>query len=130
MATVDTNVLLRWLLNDVPEQAGAAETLFLQSNDRLRVPDLVLMELVYVLERVMRLTRRTVAEAVTLVLEQANFDVDRDVWRPALQDYLDHPKLSITDTFLHVQAQRSGATPLLTFDRKLASQLADARLLS
>lgn len=127
MLTLDANVLLRWLLNDVPDQAAAAEALLSQA-ERFVVPDVVLIETVYVLERVMLLSRKTVALSVELVLGQANLAVDREVWRAALDDYLAHPKLSVADTFLHAQARAADRGPLLTFDRALARQLPGASL--
>ena len=78
MLTLDANVLLRWLLNDVPDQAAAAEALLSQA-ERFVVPDVVLIETVYVLERVMLLSRKTVALSVELVFGQANLAVDREV---------------------------------------------------
>ncbi|MGV1004930.1 MAG: PIN domain-containing protein [Candidatus Nanopelagicales bacterium] len=94
------------------------------------MPDVVLIETVYVLERVMLLSRATVVESVELALRLAQVDCDRPIWRTALDDYLAHPKLSIADTYLHARASATGRTPLLTFDRKLATQLPTAELVS
>lgn len=127
MPTLDTNVLLRWLLNDVPEQTAAADAL-LSSGVRCLVPDVALIETVYVLERVMRLQRTTVAHAIETVFEVANLDLDRALWRTALDGYLTHPKLSIADTFLAALADTSHRTPVYTFDKKLANQLSAAEL--
>ncbi|MDR1998836.1 MAG: PIN domain-containing protein [Frankiaceae bacterium] len=129
MPTLDTNVLLRWLLADLPEQAAAAEAL-LASGARCVVPDVALVEMVFVLERAMRLPRTTAAQAVETVLAIADVDADRGVWHAALADYLAHPKLSIADTYLAAAASASQHTPLYTSDRQLASQLGAAELLS
>ena len=48
-AFVDTNVFVRHLTGDPPEQAAAA-TAFLSDAEELYVPDLVLAEVVFVLE--------------------------------------------------------------------------------
>lgn len=58
----------------------------------------------------------------------ASLDLDRALWRAVLNDYLAHPKVSVTDAFLAAQARSEKALPLYTFDRKLASQLAGAEL--
>lgn len=129
MPTVDTNVLLRWLLDDVPEQTAAAGAL-LTGEQRCVVPDVALIETVFVLDRVLLLSRPTIARSVEAILAVANLDLDRSVWRAALDDYLDHPKLSISDTFLAAQASASGRLPLYTFDKKLANQLVGVALLS
>jgi len=44
--------------------------------------------------------------------------------------YTAHPKLSFTNCYLATLAQKTGAAPLLTFDKKLANQLPAAQLLS
>lgn len=128
MPTLDTNVLLRWLLNDVPDQAAAAERL-LASGVRCAVPDVAMIETVYVLERVLQLSRTTIADSVELILEVANLDLDRSLWRSVVDDYLTHPKLSIADTYLAARARTSAHVPLYTFDKKLANQISEAELL-
>lgn len=127
MPTVDTNIVLRWLLDDVPEQTAVAERI-LNGDTRCVVPDVVLIEAVYVLERSMLLSRTTVAQSIEAILGLANLEIHRICWRAALDDYLAHPKVSITDVFLAAQARDSSALPLYTFDRKLASQIAGAEL--
>lgn len=107
MPSLDTNILLRWLLDDVPEQTAAADAL-VGSGERLTVPDVALIETVYVLERVIGLSRATVALSVETVLGVANLDVDRTTWRESLDDYLAHPKASMTDAYLAAQAGRGG----------------------
>ncbi|HWL60045.1 MAG TPA: PIN domain-containing protein [Microbacteriaceae bacterium] len=129
MPTLDTNVLLRWLLDDIAEQTAAADAL-IASGARCTVPDAALIETVYVLEKVLRLSRRTVVESIASIFAAANVELDRAVWRAALDDYLAHPKLSISDTFLCAQARDTQQLPLVTFDRKLARQLEGATLLS
>ena len=45
-----------------------------------------------------------------------------------VDEYLAHPKLSVTDIYLTALAHSTGATPLYTFDKKLAAQLNGAEL--
>lgn len=122
MATIDTNVLLRWVLNDVPTQAVAAEALLTNGEQHL-VPDEALIETVFVLDKVMGLSRATVVASVELVMGVAQLSLDRALWRTALNDYLAHPKLSISDTFLTAIANATRQLPLYTFDKKLVNQL-------
>ncbi|MBR3366155.1 hypothetical protein IKG48_03510 [Candidatus Saccharibacteria bacterium] len=42
--------------------------------------------------------------------------------------YLEHPKWSFADCYLVVRAGGQGTTPLWTFDRKLAGQMEEAKL--
>lgn len=127
MASVDTNVLLRWLLADVPAQTERADAL-LASGRQFTVDDVAIIEVVFVLERVMRLRRATVADAVNTVISTAALDLDRDRWRAVVTDYVAHPKLSVADIYLARRAAEREAAPLYTFDKKLASQLDPAEL--
>lgn len=127
MASVDTNVLLRWLLADVPAQTERADAL-LASGRQFTVDDVAIIEVVFVLERVMRLRRATVADAVNTVISRAALDLDRDRWRAVVTDYVAHPKLSVADIYLARRAAEREAAPLYTFDKKLASQLDPAEL--
>ncbi len=128
MPSVDTNVLLRWLLADVPDQAERVDAL-LASGAQLTVDDAALIEVVFVLERVMRLRRASIADAVSTVISTAAFDLDRDRWRAVVGTYVAHPKLSVADVYLAHRAAERGAVPLYTFDKKLATQIDDVELI-
>ena len=60
-AFVDTNVLIRHLTGDPPDQAARA-TRLLSEADRLLLPDLIMAETVYVLESFYEVPRARVAE--------------------------------------------------------------------
>ena len=67
---VDTNVFLRFLTNDVPEQAAAVEALFRRAaagEVRLVTNTLVLAEIVWVLESYYHLARTDVQERAMAV---------------------------------------------------------------
>ncbi|MDR1187769.1 MAG: PIN domain-containing protein [Bifidobacteriaceae bacterium] len=123
MPSLDTNCLLRWLLNDVPAQTARLDAL-LASEQEFAVPDVALLETVFVLERVAKLDRADVADAIETVLALGTLVIDRELWGELLPLYLAHPKLSAADIYLGIEARRRGRTPLYTFDRKLALQLA------
>jgi len=125
MPTLDTNCLLRWLVRDDPSATARMDALVTASRT-LRVPDVVVIETVYVLESHYRFTRDEIAMAIRLVLGQAVFDLDRGMWAQILDSYREHPKLSVTDVFLAVDTASRGEAPLLTFDKKLINQLGAA----
>jgi len=122
MATLDTNCLLRWLVRDDPS-ATAKMDAHVAEGRPFRVPDVVVIETVFVLESHYRFTRDEVAQAIRLVLGQAVFDVDRSLWAEVMDAYLLHAKLSVTDIYLVKDADRHGHAPVVTFDRKLINQL-------
>src|SRR4051812_6713549 len=77
-AFVDTNVLVRHLTGDPPDQARQA-TEFLRSGEALILVDLVAAEIVYVLESVYEVERKQVAELVRAVLGFPTITVVDDV---------------------------------------------------
>ena len=122
MPTADANVILRWLLDDAPELTPVANAVITKA-PRCVVPDVALVEVVYVLERVMGVPRASVVKSIEALLGQANVDAERATWTAALADYLAHPKLSIADVFLAAEASHMGRLPFYTFDAKLARQV-------
>ncbi len=51
MASLDTNCLLRWILNDIPEQTELVADLF-NSGESVTVADAAIIETVFVLEKI------------------------------------------------------------------------------
>jgi len=129
MASLDTSCLLRWLIGDTPEQTHAVQVL-MDTQDPVTVTDAVMLESVFVLEKVYGLPRREVVMAMSTVLGESAFSLDGSLWFEVFGDYLSHPKLSIMDVYLTQRAQTDSTAPLYTFDQKLANQLDDAELLT
>jgi predicted nucleic-acid-binding protein len=129
MPSLDTNCLLRWLLGDVPEQTELV-TALLNSEESFAVADAALIETVFVLEKLKKISRETIEKAVTAVIGSDTILCNRELFIEILPIYTGHPKLSFVDCYLEVLARRTGFAPLLTFDEKLANQLSGAKLLS
>ncbi|MDR1187422.1 MAG: PIN domain-containing protein [Bifidobacteriaceae bacterium] len=129
MPSVDTNCVLRWLLQDIAEQTAAVERL-LAEKAPLTIDDGALLETVFALEHHYRFSRSTVAAALRQVLSEGRFVLDRAAWSALLPDYERRPKLSIMDVYLAHRARKSGRTPLYTFDKKMAAQLPEAELVA
>lgn len=89
---VDTNVFLRYLTNDVPEQAAAVERLFGQAAAgqlRLTTNAMVVAELVWTLESFYRLPRDNVASKVIAILNTPGLQVaDAALLLQAITDYV------------------------------------------
>jgi predicted nucleic-acid-binding protein len=128
LASLDTNCLLRWILGDVPAQTALMNDL-IASGKNFTAADVVLIETVFVLEKVKKISRETVEQALMVIIGQANIKCNRELFTEALPLYRAHPKLSFIDCYLAVLARQSGAGPLLTFDQKLARQLPGLTLL-
>lgn len=122
MTSIDSNGLLRWLLDDVPGAADKVERR-LAADGPVTIADVALVEVVFVLEKVMGVSRRTVADSVRVVLADGRYDCDRGGWRTVVDTWPERPELSVVDVYLAEVARRDGSVPLLTFDRKLANEL-------
>ena len=122
MIALDTNVLIRYLTRDNPEQAEAARALLqgLTTNGPGFICREVVIEVVWVLERSYRFRRERIANIVvelmatdTLVIEDDN-DVAQAAaaYREGSADF--------SDLMILAAANRVGAQPLYTFDRRFA----------
>ena len=129
MPSLDTNCLLRWLLDDIPEQTTLINSL-VNSEESLAVADAALIETIFVLEKIKKISRETIEKAILAIIGKDIFLCNRELFIEVLPVYTQHPKLSFVDCYLETLARRTETMPLLTFDKKLASQLSGAQLLS
>ena len=126
MASLDTNCLLRWFLDDVPAQRLRVERL-IASGESLAVDDAAIIETIFALEKVAKLSRATV-QALWRTAMAHPLTLNRTLWTQVLDTWASHPKLSVVDVYLAAKAQASGQTPLYTFDTKMVNQLKDVAL--
>jgi predicted nucleic-acid-binding protein len=127
--SLDANVLLRLLLNDVAEQHASVIRLFERATGQFNVADTAMIELVFVLGRHYDFSRTAIVEAVEGLMELAAISCNRPLLEAALPIFLKCPGLSFEDCCLSTYAQLQNALPLWTFDRKLAKQSPSAKLL-
>ena len=119
---IDTNVLIRYLVRDDIRQAEAARALLesLSPENPAFICREALIETVWVLERSYRLARTQIADLLEELrytdsfIFEAGDDLDRATlrYRSGGADFADLMILSA--------AQRTGANPLYTLDRRLA----------
>jgi predicted nucleic-acid-binding protein len=128
MPSLDTNCLLRWLLGDEPKHT-AIITSIINSEENLAIADVALIETIFVLEKIKKISRETIEKAVLAIFEKDNILCNRGLFIEILPIYTSHPKLSFVDCYLEVFAQSIGAVPLLTFDKKMSNQLSGTKLL-
>lgn len=117
-AFVDSNILIRHLTGDPPDQAKQA-TAFLRGADNLIVVDLVVAEVVYVLESVYGLEREHVAELVRAILAfRAVVVSDLPLLLRALEIYEQH-RIHFAESYLAASAEVSGVGVVASFDRAI-----------
>jgi predicted nucleic-acid-binding protein len=123
MRGVDTNVLLRFLTADDPEQSAQAAALIEaeeERGDRLHVNLIVLCELAWSLRGgAYRYTRPAIAGAIDALLEAQIFAVqERDLVRQALADYRKGAG-DFADHLIGRLNRAAGCADTVTFDGEL-----------
>jgi predicted nucleic-acid-binding protein len=127
---LDTNVLVRFLVQDDPDQARIASEIIEQLTEETPwfVSREVLVELVWVLERAYRLARAEIAGAIDGLLASTELVVEgADAIGSALELYR-NDGFGFADLMIAAAARRAGASEVVTFDRK-AARLPGVRLL-
>lgn len=129
---LDANVFLRYLTNDVPHQAQAAEQLLraaARGQMELVTNVLVLAEIVWTLESFYGLSKQDVATKVLAILNTPGLEVERaDL---ALQAATDYAALNIDfiDAYNAAWMRDAGISRVHTFDRKHYRRFGDIEVL-
>ena len=130
MIALDTNVLVRFLVDDEPRQAETAREFLEQLTGEQPgfVCREVVVELVWVLERTYGFSRERIAGVLDALIatEELRIEASDDVARAAVR--YGRGSAGFSDLMIAAAAQRAGAQALYTFDQK-ASQIPNATLL-
>ena len=122
MIALDTNVLVRYLVADDAAQTEAARGLMagLTAERPGFICREVTVELVWVLERSYRFSRERIAEALEELIVSVELEIEAadDVARAAF--HYRRGGAGFSDLMIASAANRSGASPLYTFDRRAA----------
>jgi len=127
---LDTNVLVRFLVQDDADQARIAGDIFDQLTDAEPgfVSREVLIELVWVLERAYGYGRAHVAGALDGLLSSTEVRIEAGDDVGSALDLYRNDGFGFADLMIAAAARRAGAAELVTFDRK-AARLPGVRLL-
>lgn len=124
MNIVDANLILRYLLQDTEQFIDKAN----ETMERCSVfiPNEVIAEVVYVLERVYRVERPQIHDSLRNLLGYSNIATnDRSVLFEALKVYREI-KIDFVDSLLFAYSKVAGHT-VITFDKKLNRMLEELR---
>lgn len=127
--SLDANAVLRLMVGDVPEQKLLIERLLEDEKRQFALADIAIMEIVHALERYYGVKRADVSQSLGAFMNLSQINCNRVLFDNALMLYVSHPALSFEDCCLAVYAKLNGATPLYTFDKKLANQAPDTQLI-
>lgn len=124
MVTLDTNVLLRAVVDDpqAPEQTMASRALLRQAwlgGDQIYVPDVVVVEVVWVLRKVLKTSKEEIVALLRGLLENALFVFDdASSLHRAVQTW-ERDRGDLADFIIGERAVSRSALPVYTFDAAL-----------
>src|SRR3989344_7648773 len=122
---VDTNVFIRFLLNDIPAQVEKAEELFYKAKKgiiEIIIPEIVIFEIEFILSKYYGLPKTSIVEKINSILSQEYFTVEyKNVFLKSIAIY-QKEKLSLVDCFLLAKANIE-ELELFTFDKKIKRQI-------
>jgi len=130
MIALDTNVLVRFLVHDDARQARKAKALVERLDEQevqAFVPDIVMCELVWVLERCYRFERTRIAGVLKKLTgaRQLVFDSTDNILRAI--DAYEKGRGDFADYLIREHARAAGCEAVVTFDKSL---LRDAGFIS
>lgn len=121
MKALDTNVLVRFLVNDDKAQGKKARD-FLENaeekGDPLFVPMIVLMETIWVLDSVYEFPRNEIIHAMELISQMAVITLEKPDTVLKFIDYAKGSKTPLSDLLIGASAEGAGCDTTLTFDIK------------
>ncbi len=128
MIAIDTNVLLRYLVQDEPAQSAIATHILedvLNPGEPGFVTIVAVLELDWVLRAQFGFSPGIVVETLRGLLESPNLVFEQCA---AVESAMSFENGDLADNILHQTAQANGCTKTVTFDRKFA-RLAGVELL-
>lgn len=117
----DTNTFLRFLLNDIAEQANATAAIVQKAKRKeltINVPQIVIFEIYFALDKYYKLKKDEIVDKLRLIVSTEYFHVqDQKIFNKAIALFRDR-NIDLVDCFLLYKAEKEG-TDLFTFDKTL-----------
>jgi len=119
---LDTNVLVRYLTQDDPNQSHRANRFVSDAvarGEALHISAIVICETVWVLRGAYRVGKPEILRALARILDTAQFSIeDADACREALAEYA-AGRGDFSDYLIGARNRRAGSSTTATFDGKL-----------
>lgn len=120
MSLVDTNIILRYLLNDIPEQSEIARLEL--KKDNVKILTQVVAEVIYVLSKIYKINRKEISENLLKIFSLDGVIVENEeIVVFAVAEY-GNSKLDFVDELLYANSKIRG-TMVKTFDSSLQEKL-------
>lgn len=116
MNSLDANVILRFLLRDIPEQSAKSRQLIFTTV--CYVSDVIITEVAFVLERRISMSRDQVAALLGKFVELPTIVCNESLLVSTIDLFAKRRQLSFPDCYAAVEARRN-SDKLFTFDTSL-----------
>lgn len=120
---LDTNILVRYLVQDIPHQAVRASALVdsvAAGEINIRLPDTVVFETIYILQRVYSIGKPDTVDALTKIIEHPGVVLDhKESVLGALGFWSRTGGLSFADCYHLVLAEELGFIQIYSFDKQM-----------
>lgn len=130
-ASVDTNILLRLLIKDDDIKRKACERLLEKAKRKevyLYILPIVVMEVVWVLEKYYKLDRKTVRELTEAIMNTPELHIEmEDVFRKALRLY-EEKNVKFADAVIGYWGLEKGLSIVYTYDERDFKHIKDVEV--
>ncbi|SRR5258708_20227021 len=116
---IDTNLIIRFLVNDEPEKVSRVEKLLRDKNNKNILLDTVVAEIIWVLQSYYSLNKEEVIEKVKALIHVDSIDCNAFLLNRAFSIWEEN-NISYIDAYLAAVAELGGMT-LYSYDRRLTS---------
>lgn len=127
MIGLDTNVIVRYLVQDDPKQSKIASNYIEKTVEQgkiLWLSQITFCEVAWVLERSYELNRNEIAEVFVELLETPQLQIENSevIWK-ALDDFRDGSSTGFADCLIGRMNEHNGCKTTATFDKQAAKHL-------
>ncbi len=116
---LDTNLIIRFLVNDDPKKVARVEELLKSKNDTNILLDTILAEIIWVLSSYYSLKKKEVAEKIRALIHVDSVECNQVLINRAMTLW-ENNNISYIDAYLAAVAELGDLT-LYTYDTRLAS---------
>jgi predicted nucleic-acid-binding protein len=129
---LDTNIVVRMLAGDDPNQVAAIRTLLMgrSSESPAFISAVVLAETIWVLESRLGYPRPQVLSSVEQLLSSSELNIEHASRLADLLEQRDSDRIDLPDHLVAWSAEAAGCTHTATFDRRAAKAIPSMELLA
>lgn len=123
MTALDTNILVRFLVQDDEKQARQVHSRLRKAEknkEQLFVPLAVILETIWVLDRAYSFQRLEILNSIEVLTQMPIFDFEADDVLENLIEQGKETNTDLSDLLIALSAESHGAETTLTFDKKAA----------